>query len=54
MPRYRYSGEVPVKCAGRLWEAGETAEVPIEIMHPHFQAVKAAKAPKETPDATDH
>ena len=53
MPKYRYSGVVPVKCAGRLWEPRDEAEVSLEIRHPHFALVKGKPKQEASPDA-DH
>ena len=54
MTKYRYSGEIPVKCAGRLWEPGDEAEVALEINHPHFTPVKAKPAKQEASPDADH
>ncbi len=51
MPKYRFHGPVPVKCAGRLWQPGDEAEASHEIHHPHFTQVKAKPKQEALPDA---
>lgn len=49
MTKYRYTGEIAVKCAGRLWEPGDEAVVALEIRNPHFTQVKAKPLKQEAP-----
>ena len=51
MTKYRYTGPIAVKCAGRLWEPGDEAVVALEIHHPHFTPVKAKPKQEAPPDA---
>ncbi len=52
MPKYRYTGLVPVKCAGRVWEPGDEAEAVHAISHPHFEKVRPPRKAKEMTDAS--
>lgn len=49
--RYRYTGVIPVTCAGRLWQPGDEAVVRLEIHHPHFTPVKPKQKQEAPPDA---
>lgn len=64
--RYRYDGDIEVKCAGHTWTPGETFETHLTISNPHFHLVKpkrnqeapeppSSPIPEEAPlDGNDH